>query len=78
MAEKWRYIITFKKFKRNCHEYYENEGNSECSHSNHKHINEPFFIHNMNKGCKCSEKLCPVLKTCKKTYSNWYPKRNER
>lgn len=71
--EKTRYIITFKKFKKYCNEYYNSEGNNECSNGHHEHTGEPFFIHNMNKGLKCSEKLCPVLKSCKKVNSNWYP-----
>lgn len=55
--EKTRYIITFKKFKKNCFHYF--IGSNEC-HSKY------------SDNWKCTEKLCPVLKSCKKTYSNWY------
>lgn len=55
------YMISFKKFKsRVCKKAAMFiEGSDQCFYNSH------ISTH------KCTEKLCPVLKTCKKTDANW-------
>ncbi len=64
------YIIGFKKLKKYCAMCLAFEW---CSYPTYS-----AEVNNNTHLSKCSEKLCPILKTCKRTDANWYLRKGER
>lgn len=63
------YRIGFRKFKKNCADNTVS-GIYSCTHENHVDIDKPFSIDHMSRNYRCTEKLCPVLKTLKQIGSD--------
>jgi hypothetical protein len=51
-----RYVISFRKFKKHC----KYKAGGVCLNLNHEF---DFMVNPVSKA-KCTERLCPVLKTC--------------